>query len=106
MRSSVARPLLAANSIKRDSVSGFNRISIQLSVKTAAASVKTIDLGLALRAKTHLEHNQISHLRSEMIMVGQKKGLTHPETIERSQVLDKLIFKFERLILNKDLEAS
>jgi hypothetical protein len=50
--------------------------------------------------------NQISHLRSEMIMVGQKKGLTHPETIERSQELDKLIFKFERLILNKDLEAS
>ncbi|MED1201971.1 aspartyl-phosphate phosphatase Spo0E family protein [Heyndrickxia acidicola] len=50
--------------------------------------------------------NQISQLRSEMIMVGQKKGLSHPETIECSQELDKLIIKFERLILNKGLEAS
>jgi stage 0 sporulation regulatory protein len=56
--------------------------------------------------KTNELNNQITQLRQDMIIAGLKKGLNHPETIERSQELDKLIIKFERLILNKGLEAS
>jgi stage 0 sporulation regulatory protein len=43
----------------------------------------------------HLHHN-INTLRMEMISVGILRGFTHPETIEYSQALDKLIIQAQR----------
>jgi hypothetical protein len=41
-----------------------------------------------------------------MIILGLNKGLNHPETVNRSQELDKLIIKFELLLMNKSMEVS
>lgn len=38
--------------------------------------------------------NKIQKLRTQLINVGMKKGLTHPNTIQVSQDLDKLLNKY------------
>ncbi|MEK4278786.1 MULTISPECIES: aspartyl-phosphate phosphatase Spo0E family protein [unclassified Cytobacillus] len=39
--------------------------------------------------------NKIQFFRKALIDTGMKKGFKHPETIKRSQLLDKLIFSFQ-----------
>jgi stage 0 sporulation regulatory protein len=42
----------------------------------------------------------IETVRNEMVSVGMTKGLLHPETIELSQQLDKLINRYQ-LMMNQ-----
>ncbi len=43
---------------------------------------------------------KIEQLKEEMIKIGDKKGLNHPETIKHSQKLDKLMNIYQKK-LNK-----
>ena len=45
---------------------------------------------------------QINLSRDNLIQLGQKKGLNHPETVKCSQELDKLIIEFQVLISKKE----
>ncbi|PKR84978.1 aspartyl-phosphate phosphatase Spo0E family protein [Heyndrickxia camelliae] len=42
--------------------------------------------------------NQIDLLRNKMIEIGIKEGLRSPETLHKSQELDKLIFAYQSLM--------
>ncbi|WP_210367299.1 aspartyl-phosphate phosphatase Spo0E family protein [Bacillus sp. REN3] len=39
---------------------------------------------------------KIQALREKMLYIGNTKGLNHPETLEYSRKLDKLIIKYQR----------
>ena len=40
---------------------------------------------------------EIQILRSQMIKVGMKNGLTHPKTIQISQALDKMLNEYSSI---------
>jgi stage 0 sporulation regulatory protein len=42
--------------------------------------------------------SKIDSLRNEMILKGERKGLSHPETIQCSKELDELIYQFQKVI--------
>ncbi|WP_251029108.1 MULTISPECIES: aspartyl-phosphate phosphatase Spo0E family protein [unclassified Bacillus (in: firmicutes)] len=42
--------------------------------------------------------SNIDGLRAQMIEFGMLKGLSHPETIKSSQLLDKWLFKYQKTI--------
>jgi hypothetical protein len=39
--------------------------------------------------------SKINILRKELILIGEYKGLSHPDTIRCSEKLDELIYKFQ-----------
>jgi stage 0 sporulation regulatory protein len=43
--------------------------------------------------------SKIDNLRKQMISKGKTKGISHPETLEISEKLDMLIYKFQKLII-------
>ncbi|MGE8207662.1 Spo0E family sporulation regulatory protein-aspartic acid phosphatase [Heyndrickxia sp. NPDC080065] len=43
---------------------------------------------------------QINYLRQVIINTGLDKGLNHPDTVQKSQELDKLIVEYQILVNN------
>jgi stage 0 sporulation regulatory protein len=43
--------------------------------------------------------SKIDNLRKQMFSKGKTKGISHPETLEISEKLDMLIYKFQKLII-------
>ncbi|WP_273129622.1 aspartyl-phosphate phosphatase Spo0E family protein [Bacillus weihaiensis] len=40
---------------------------------------------------------EINNLRTNMMVMAKKKGLIHPETVNRSQKLDRLLNKYDKV---------
>ncbi|WP_233499217.1 aspartyl-phosphate phosphatase Spo0E family protein [Bacillus weihaiensis] len=40
---------------------------------------------------------EINTLRANMMVMAKKKGLIHPETVNRSQKLDRLLNKYDKV---------